>query len=247
MLDTRRFLFLAVLLVLTISGCGPSLKKQALADYDRQVRSFKTIGVATPDILMLELSAGGVQEQIDEWRVTAVQNLSQSLNKELKAHSVNFKIIAPGRDAEFEDIQYLNRAISESLNWNTTYRKLSLCADERICRDYSVGTVQSILRRHNVDALLLVYGVNELETSSRTAARRRSRAASFWMGAISPVTFAPLRNPGTYLSMALIDQSGGVLWYSGAATGKGYDLRDQTVVDNLTKRILSRIWIGERE
>jgi hypothetical protein len=196
---------------------------------------------------MLELSAGGVQEQIDEWRVTAIQNLSRSLQKELEARTVGFRTIVPDRDAEFEDILYLNRAISESLNWNTTYRKLSLCADERVCRDYSVGTVQSFLRRHNVDALLLVYGINELETSSRTAARRRSRAASFWAGVVLPVTFAPLRNPGTYLSMSLIDRSGSVLWYSGTATGKGYDLRDQAVVENLTKRILSRMWIERRE
>lgn len=246
-MKTRQLLFLAAFLLLTASGCGSSLKKQALADYDRQVRSFKTIGVVTPDILMLELSAGGVQEQIDEWRVTAVQNLSQSLQKELDARAVRFRTIAPGRDADFEDIQYLNRAISESLNWNTTYRKLSVCADERICRDYSVGPIQNILRRHNVDALLLVYGVNELETNNRAAARRRSRAASFWIGAVAPVTFAPLRNPGTYLSMALIDQSGAVLWYSGTATGKGYDLRNGAVVEGLTKRILSRMWIERRE
>jgi hypothetical protein len=232
-------------LFLIVSGCGSSIKSQAYADYDKQVRSLRTIGVLNPDILMVEVSAGGEREEMDEWEATAVQNMTRAMSRELNARQMSMKVIAPGKDPELEDLYYLNRAISQSLNWNATHYKTSLCSDERICKDYAVGPVQELLRKYKVDALLIVYGVNELETANRAAARKRSRAASFWVGMVSPVTFAPLNNPGTYLSIALIEPSGSVLWYSGTATGRGYDLRDQAVVDNLTKRIMSRMLIGK--
>ncbi len=231
---------LVLLLVSFLIGCS-SVTSSMKADYDRQVRSLKTIGVLTPDILMLELTAGGETERMDEWETAADQNMIRSVSRELASLKMKVKMIAPNQHPDLPEICYLNHAISESLNWNTTWRRYSLCTDPRVCRDYAVGQVQEILNRQQVDALLIVYGINEIESAKRASARKKSRAASFWIGVASPVTVAPLRNPGTYLSMSLVDRDGNVLWYSGTATGKGFDLRDQAVVDTLSKRILSRL------
>ncbi len=139
---------------------------------------------------------------------------------------------------------YLFRAISESLYWNKTYRKLSLCSNERTCPDYSFGPIDSLLRKHNVDAILLVFGQNELETEARASARHRSRSVAF-VSSFSPVRLAPLRNPGTYLSMALIDHTGSVLWYTSIMSGKGFDFRDPAKIEELTKKMLDRVRVEE--
>jgi hypothetical protein len=246
---TRFFPFLtAFCFFIVMQGCGPSLREQALADFNNQVKSIKTVGVVSPDMLIYELSAGGVRELMYEWCETARGNFSNAVADELNTRSVGSRPIDfdHDKDADLEEMYYLNRAISESLQWNTTYRKLALCADERTCPDYSFGPVEPLLKKYKVDALLMVWGQGEQETSGRASARRRSRAISILSG-FGYVRIAPIRNPGTYVSMALIDRSGSVLWYTSTRSGKGYDLRDQAKVKELTRRMLSRLWAEERE
>lgn len=239
---------LAVLLSLAAApACGPSLREQSRIDYDNQVNAIKTVGMISPDMLIYELSAGGVQEQMDEWCDAASQNFSDVVKKELNARSVNVKGITLDENAvDDEEIIYLFRAITDSLQWNKTYRKLSLCEDERICKDFAFGPVDRIFNRYKVDALLMVLGYNEMETSARAKARKRSRVLSK-LSAFGPVRFAPLRGPGTYVSMALVNRSGSVLWYGAAASNRGYDLRDPAKVGEVAKRILGRMWLKEGE
>ncbi len=236
-----------ICIVLGISACGPSLREQSRMDFDNQIRSIKTIGMLDPDMMIYELSAGGVRELMDEWVEAATQNFSAVLKKELQGKGLKVKPIALEASSDDEEISYLFRAITESMKWNKTYRNLSICEDVRICKDFSLGPLDPIFNKHKIDALLVVFGVNEMETAARTKARKRSKALTAFVRVATRVSISSLGGPGTYVSMALVDRNGSVLWYTGASSNRAYDLRDEVKVSEVTKRMLGHMWLAEQK
>lgn len=237
-----------ILFSLTMPGCGPTLYEQSRIDFENQIKAIKTIGILDPDMLIFELSAGGVRELMDEWISAATTNFSKVIKKELQTRGLNVKSVTlKGGSADDEEIPYLFQAITESLRWNKTYRNLAVCDDERICKDFSLGDVQHIFSRYKIDALLMVFGVNEMETEARAKARKRSRHLTRLIGMSTRIYISPLGGPGTYVSMALVDKNGSVLWYTGASSGRRYDLRDEAKVKEVTNRMLGRMWLTEQQ
>jgi len=245
---TRAAAFLGTIcIVMSVSACGPSLQERSRIDFDNQIKSVKTIGMLDPDMMIYELSAGGVRELMDEWVEAATQNFSTVLKKDLQGKGLKVKTIALEESSDDEEISHLFRAITESLKWNKTYRKLSVCENKRICKDFSLGPMDHIFNKHKIDALLLVLGVNEMETAARAKARQRSRAVSRFLRVVAPVSISPLGGPGTYVSMALVDRNGSVLWYTGASSNRVYDLRNEAKVSEVTKRMLGHMWVAEQK
>lgn len=245
---TRAAAFLGTIcIVISFSACGPSLQKQSRLDFDNQVKAIQTIGLLGPDMMIYELSAGGVRELMDEWVEAATKNFSTVLKKELQGRGLQVKTIVLKEASDDEEISYLFRAITESLKWNKTYRKLSLCEDERICKDFSLGAMDQIFSKHKIDALLMVFGKNEMETAAREKARKRSKAFGAFTRVALGVGISPLDGPGTHVSMALVDRNGSVLWYTGASSSRVYDLRDEAKVSEVTKRMLGHMWVAEQK
>lgn len=240
----KRFtsLFTALSFLAVLQGCGPSLHELAVSAFENQVKSYKTIGMGPPDMLLYELTTGGVREYIDEWSDAASRNFFAAAAKELKFSAVDVRPLELQKEAEteLEDVYYLYRAVSRSMRLNSTYRKLLDCGDEQTCRDFAVGPLGRLFANQNVDAVLLLHGWSEIESAGRAKARRASKAVAF-ASAFAPVRVEAIRDPGTFVSMALVDRSGTVIWYTTVLTGKGYDLRDAGRVDDLTKQMIARL------
>lgn len=234
----------ALFLMLLLNSCGPTRHEIARAEYGKTVRSIRTIGLLPPDIFIYEVEAGGLRELMDEWIAKAGQKFSSVLRSGFQSRSVALREIRPDKEinGDLEDVAYLFRAISQSLQWRTTYARLSDCGSTSDpCRDLSVGGLDPVLKKNDVDAFLLLFAENEIETPGRRKARKASRAIGMFTG------FRPVSNPGTFISMAIVDRSGTVLWYTGAASGRGYDLRNDEKVEELAMRLLNRFYQGEAD
>jgi len=249
------FLLIGVLLS-GLSGCAvlndPERKARkeamnaSLRESNYQLAAFKTIGVLSPDINLFEYSTG-IHELMDDWSLQSNRIFADTLNRELPKEGLVIKTIELSADsaARMRPLHFLYRAISDGLGWNTEYRK-AVCPDIQTCPDYSLGNVSDILDAHHVDALLFVLSYNEIETPERASARSASKAKAAFIGALAGVSVKVLRPPGTYVSMALVDRTGTVVWYVGRSTDKGYDLRDPVRVEDMTKDALVKLWAKEK-
>jgi fructose-specific phosphotransferase system IIC component len=82
--------------------------------------------------------------------------------------------------------------------------------------------------------MLFVYGFDEISTSGRKALTFLSIIA----GAFTGVAIVP-RAGITSISIALVDASGTILWYSIKGSEGGFDLRDPESASRLLRGILS--------
>jgi len=85
--------------------------------------------------------------------------------------------------------------------------------------DYSIGPIDTILARYGCNALIVVYGTDEISTSGRKALMALGTIA----GAFTGTVLVPMGGMTT-VNFALIDANGNILWYTSRAEG-GYDLR----------------------
>ena len=238
--------------------------KKSLHEFNAYLDNIKTVGLVAPDVLVYELTPGGIGEIIEEWSDQASGRFVESITKELQTRNITVKPIktAAADEARMTSAKYLYRAISHNLSWNTTYRKGN-CPDVQRCPDYSLGPVDSLFKDPDVEALLYVLAYNDVP-ASEPATTAPEPAASVPV-AIAPdqtaTQPAPKRrsnrkyamvngNPfatGTYVSMALVDRQGNILWYGGKATRKGADLRTRASLDEMTKQVLGLLRAKEKK
>ncbi len=240
-------------------------RRKSLHEFNHYLDSIKTVGVVHPDVLMYELTAGGIGEIIDEWSDQASERFTEAVTRELQTRNMTVKPVeaTPADDRRMENVKYLYRAISDSLSWNTTYRK-AVCPDVQVCPDFSLGRVEFLFRDPSVEALLFVLAYNDVPAaeppppppdpsligSERIAtapqidpAQRKRKKSKRSYAMVNGTVLAT----GTYVSMALVDRQGNILWYGGKATRKGEDLREQSSVDEMTSMVLSLLRAREKQ
>ncbi|MCL5062961.1 MAG: hypothetical protein M0Z70_08050 [Nitrospiraceae bacterium] len=230
----RKFLILQVLCLLLLAfGCAPKAYR-VHPDFDTLSKNIKSPSLIPPDIKVYEFTVGGIQELRDDWSATARANVLKIVTETFKEMAFEIKTMAIDKDIEdeLEDIQALYRAVSTSIQLHT-YNQQTLFPEKLKNFDYSIGSIEKILHKYGTDALILVYGFDEIPTGGRKALT----AAGIIIGVFTGVIVAP-RAGITALSIALIDSSGTVLWYSFKGM-PGYDLREPENAINLTKGILS--------
>lgn len=228
-------IFLSLLSLLFVAfGCAPPAYR-AHPELEIRSKNITTPQLIPPDMKIYELTAGGVKELRDDWCSTGRENVLKSLMEAFKEKQIEIKMIPIDKDIEeeLEDIQALYRAVSTSILLHT-YNKQFLFPEKQKNFDYSIGPVDKILQKYNTDALIFVYGIDEISTGGRKALT----AAGIVIGAFTGIMVVP-RAGMTAVSVALIDSSGTVLWYSVKGSGGGHDLRDYESCANLVKDILS--------
>ena len=130
-----------------------------------------------------------------------------------------------------DDVTVLYRAVSGSIIEHTCTQHPFHTKLENF--DYSVGPIDALLQKHQADALVIVYGVDQISTNGRKALR----GIGLVLGA---VTGQPVVSQGmTALNIALVDRSGAVLWYKIAGDSGGFDLRDARSAKAFVQRLVS--------
>lgn len=254
----KRFLVLLATLcfVLSLSGCALSKKldqkklerkqrREAELAFENQFKSYRTIGLVEPDVFVNELLAGGELEPNPEWSDEAKKQLTSLVIREFSKNgmvlkSVGFDKDAPGR---LHDAYCMYRAVNESFRDENDayYKKLPLCTELLPCFDYTIGSVEGLLKKENADLLLFVFAENEIETKARKEARQSSYASTVFSHAFGMGRVNPLRKPGALIGMTLVDKNGEVIWHAHEDEDV-VDLRTPQVTEALVKEVVSRLF-----
>jgi len=201
--------------------------------YKRALR-IKTPGLIAPDVKICELTAGGVREIRDDWSAAGKQNVVDALAECLDEQACAVKTCVVGKEIEeeLEDIHALYRAVSRSIQIHT-YGPYPFPEKQKNFI-YSVGSIENLLHRLEADALIFVYGYDEISTVGRKALTVLGVA----IGAVTGVMVVP-GSGITAVSVGLVDPSGAILWYNIKAGAGAYDLRKPESAKALLKDILS--------
>ena len=235
-----RFVVLAIVILLS-AGCvtTPDWYRKYQQPYrahpelDRRARTVRVVGLLPPDIKIYELSAGGVSELRDEWSAAGREAVVQGLTEVFSERGIAIRplVVEPALQRPVEDVTVLYRAVSSSIIEHTYKQYPFQTKLENF--DYSVGSLDPLLQRHQADAMVIVYGIDEISTNGRKALR----GVGLVLGA---VTGQPVVSSGmTALNIALVDRSGTVLWYKIAGDSGGFDLRDAKSAKAFVQRLVA--------
>jgi hypothetical protein len=226
------WLLLAVL-ALAVAGCAPTLPSNR-ADLDIRVKKLRNIALLPPETKIFELSAGGVREQRDDWSASGQKNLEKAIIDNLKGKVVDVKILKVTNDLETEidEVKTLYRVVMDSIYSHAYYwqgQNPNFFPDRLKNFDYSVGSVDKLLKKQNADGLILVEASDEISSAGRKALRV--------VQAINPFGVAG-RSGNTIVKVAVVDRKGDILWDSFYFQSGGYDLRDFDSTRDFVKVLL---------
>jgi hypothetical protein len=247
-LSPRRSLVfgLGLCLLFMAVGCAP-ITKTVHPQFEMRAKDIKTTGFLSPDIKIYEFTAGGMRELRDDWCATGKENVRSAVMECLREKPFAIKPITIDKDLEEEmaDIYALYRAVSTNINMHAR-RGDHQFPEKAKNFDYSIGSVEKILKRYEVDALLFVYGYDEISSAGRQVLKVVGIIASAALAAAAgggPI-IAP-RSGITLMSVALVDSSGSILWYDIRASEGTHDLRKPDSASGFVKSVLSN-YPGER-
>ncbi len=215
--------FLCLLLsYLFLTACATTGKIPSNYD-ERAARAarLQSVLLLTPDITVNSLSAGDVKEEMPEWSAQARQLVVEAVQAEMAARGRKLKILDPKTKNRktVNDVKDLHLAVMSSIYNHTIYAPGNLnIFPQRIEHfDYSVGSVEKLLRANRVDGMLIIRGEDNISTSGRKALGVVSALNPFSQGQMGGMTF---------LEVTLTDARGDVLWFALKWNAGDYDLRD---------------------
>jgi hypothetical protein len=179
--------------------------------------SIATIGVLPPDITLRELAAGGASQERDDWSKSA-REASRDMLERIRAEKFVYLRdldLSEEMKEEIEDVMALYRAI----NLTFITRLYGMSSPPTSTRP-SLGSLDSIADAAGADALMLVYGVDDIFTADRQAIAALGIAAAFF----TRIPILPSSGEG-HLSAALVDRNGQILWYNIIGADQLGDLR----------------------
>ncbi len=225
-------LFLAFWILFFVSACVPVLKSNA-PELEARAEKIKKISLLSPEIEISEVSAGGMKELRDDWCLAGTQNVVKALSENLKQKGVSVQVLKARKrqQKEIEEINALYRAVTYSIVTHTYWigQNPNIFPERVTNFDYSVGSVENLLKKEKADGMLIVYGVDEISTTGRKALRA--------IKAINPFDQAE-RAGMTSLVIALTDAKGDILWFRTMTNAGGYDLRKDKSANKFVRILL---------
>ena len=205
-----------------------------------RIKNLKIIGIIQPNIQIYELAAGGTQEFRDDWSQEGKNNVTNAIIDELRKKHAETKTVVIGKDSEkeFEEIQSLYRAVEFSILQHTYGTHPFL--EKQTNFDYTLGPIAKILDTFGSDAILFVRAKDVTSTAGRKALATASVVAGVLIGVV-----AVPRMGGTFMTVALVDKSGSILWYN-TKGGSQYDLQQKDSAVKLTMEVLSSLPMFEK-
>ncbi len=178
-------------------GCA-SPTYRAHPEFMSMTKNIETPGLMLPDVKMYEFSSGGVMELRDDWSATGKENVRKAILKGFEDKKYNVKPLTINEDTkeEIKEIKALYRAVNKSIQLHTYGPQLF--PNKKKNFDYSLGSIQNILKDSQIDSVIFVSGFDQVKASGRSA----------------------------YVSVCIADSSGAIVWYGGKGSKSGHDFRD---------------------
>lgn len=218
---------------LGLFGCMPP-SYRTHPELESRMQGIKEASLPPPDVRIYEVSAGGMRELMDDWSVQGQTNIFNAIPGHFPGR-FQIRKISVDKDVEDElkEVVALYNAVSSSILLHT-YMEQHVFPEKKNYFDYSVGSIDSLLKKTGADALLIINGHDEVSTGGRKAVM----ALAVITGAAVGVQVYPQFGV-TRVNMALIDRSGAVLWYNIKGAAGGSDLRSPQSTESLIRALLA--------
>jgi hypothetical protein len=235
--NIRVFAFLFACLIL--SACASAANYRSNPLLKEKIEKTKRITVIPLKTNVYQITAGGVQEKMDEWSFQAKKNVMTAIRNELDTKPLifikNFEetLLSEEQKSNLEETKALFEAVNYSIIVHTYGSPEQLFQDKIKNFRYSMGPeVQDLAR--DTDALLFVSCNDQIATTGRKALQ----AGSIILGALVGVQATPLYGI-TNVCIALVEtNTGAILWYNYHGSRGDHDLRDPINTTTLIKGLL---------
>lgn len=203
-------------LCLLLSGCAPK-NFRTNPELAAKSQGIKTVAFAPPDIKIYEISAGGVPELRDEWSEQGRDNVAKAIISRFNGSPLEVRPYRPDDDTarEYREILALFEAVSQSIILHTFSgnNNPNIFPDKVNNFDYSVGSLELLLKKSEGDGLLIVSGEDEIATSGKKVLNALGIVTGLAVGAFTGLAVMP-KVEGARVRAAFIDRHGTILWYN---------------------------------
>jgi hypothetical protein len=191
-------------------GCMPS-PHRAHPQFESRVAKIKALTLVPPAVEVYELSPSGLSELRDDWCMLGRKNIEEALIEKFTRKQYSIRTLRADSEVrkELAEIQALYTQVNRSIQLHSYGPQVF---PEKVTRfEYGMGSIQSVLEACGTDSLVFVTGFDQ----------------------VSP------DNPKTYVSIALADSSGTILWYGVKGSKGEHELKDPFSTAMLVEEILS--------
>jgi hypothetical protein len=191
-------------------GCVPN-DHRVHPQFESRVTNIKALTLVPPRVEVYELSSSGLAELRDDWCALGRKNLEDALVE--KFTKKRYSIRPPCGDStvqkELAEIQALYVQVNKSVQLHSYGPQVF--PEKVIWFEYGMGSIQGLVEECGTDSLVFVNGFDQVSS----------------------------QNPKTYVSIAVADSSGAILWYGLKGSKGGYELKDPSSAATLVEEILS--------
>jgi hypothetical protein len=193
------------------------------------------IVLVDPEVIVKELSVGGVAEKVDEWSNQAKTNINNALNSQIASKHLFDKVdqptdLPPEQEAALEE----HVALYDVVGFNAFYfgrAQFDGWKHKKTEFDYTLGNgLKELADKTGADAALFIVGEDHVSSGGRKAARFFAAVLGVYLPA-SP----------TFLSVGLVDlKTGNLLWMNYAVAADTKDLRKPEDVNAMMTELFAQ-------
>jgi hypothetical protein len=194
----------------TMPGCA-SRPCRVNPGWTTRAKGIRALLVVPAEVRIYQVSPGKMTQMRTDWSETGRRNLDRAILQGFRERNYRVERLKAGGEIQRETTQIvpLFRAVNKSIQLHTYGPQIF--PDKISHFDYSLGSLKAILEKIHCDAMVFSQGYGEVS-----------------------------EGPGkTYMSLALADSSGSILWYCVKGSRGNHDLRDPGSAENLVDALLS--------
>lgn len=202
---------LSIICLFFASGCCIAPSYRAHPEFETRVKKINHIALLPPVVEIYDVSPSGVAELRDDWCVLGRKSLEKALVEELeeKRYVVHSLTTDDKVGQEVQQIQALFKQVNKSVQLHSYGPQVF---NEKMRNfEYGLGSLEKVMEACGTDSMVFVTGFDQVST----------------------------RRPKTYISMAMVDTSGTILWYCVKGSKGKHQLKDPVSSAMLVEDILS--------
>jgi hypothetical protein len=180
----------------------------------------KKVVVLPVNIEVLEVTAGGVEEEVPDWSAKASKNVFKSLSATIKKDASLKEVRAPRLSRKSTAVVDEHMALyklvvntASKIGWQHKVRRF----------DYGIGPgLKALQRKTGADAAVMVYGRDHVSTTGRKA-----KAIAGNIPILNIFTGAPPKLGHSYIHIGVVDlKTGALLWMNSEYREGATNLQD---------------------
>jgi hypothetical protein len=210
-MQRNHFPFLPVLCLLLITfGCA-SPTYRVHPEFTARAKGIRKLALMLAEVRIYEISPGGVVQVRDDWSRAAKENLIKALTKTFmeKRFRITPLTVNEERAEDVMEIRALYKAVEKSIRLHGYGPQLFPEKRKRFV--YSLGPSEKTLSRLGADSMIFMNGSVQISASEQKA----------------------------WISIAVSDSCGSILWHCVRHTVDQYDLRDVESATEFVEDLLS--------